>query len=123
MLITGMYAWHGVCVCTCTCTHVCALGREVDMWKTVHISLLLLNYRLEDAARQLDELQSSREEEVSHLRKQLEGQLVEAKRTKEKMDEVVRGLKEEQEKKWALPFCTVWPVHCYRRFLSFPVSA
>ena len=75
----------------------------------MHISLLLFTYRLEDAARQLDELQSSREEEVSHLRKQLEGttsrmgalegQLVEAKRTKEKMDEEVRGLKEEQEKK------------------------
>ena len=75
----------------------------------MHISLLLINCRLEDAARQLDELQSSREEEVSHLRKQLEGttsrmralegQLVEAKRTKEKMDELVRGLKEEQERK------------------------
>ena len=69
----------------------------------------MFNYRLEGATRQLDELQSSHEEELSHTREQLErttsrmgaleGQLVEAKRTKEKMDEVVRGLKEEREKK------------------------
>ena len=69
---------------------------------------LLFNYRLEDVTRQLDELQSSQEEEVSYLTKQLERttsrmgalerELAEAKRTKEKMDEVVRGLKEEREK-------------------------
>ena len=34
MLITGMYAWHGVCVCVYVCMHllhVCALGTKVDM--------------------------------------------------------------------------------------------
>ena len=32
----------------------------------------MFNLRLEDATRQLDELQSSRKEEVSHLKEQLE---------------------------------------------------
>ena len=64
---------------------------------------------MEDATRQLDELQSSQEEELSDLRNQLErttsrtgaleGEQAEARRTKEKMDEVVFGLKEELEKK------------------------
>ena len=34
--------------------------------------MLLQLYRLEDATRQLDELQSIQEEEVSHLKEQLE---------------------------------------------------
>ena len=72
---------------------------------------LVFNCRLEDAPRQLDELQSSQEEvlELSHLRNQLEratsrmgaleGELVEARRTKERMDEFMLGFEEELEKK------------------------
>ena len=71
--------------------------------------MLLQLCRLEDATRQLDELQSSREEEVSHLKEQLErtttrmealeGELTEARRTEVKANEVAKGLKEELEKK------------------------
>ena len=67
--------------------------------------MLLQLYRLEDATRQLDELQSSREEEVSHLKEQLErtttrmgaleGELNEARRTEVK----VKGFNKELEKK------------------------
>ena len=70
---------------------------------------MLQLYRLEDATRQRDELQSSREEEVSHLKEQLErtttrmealeGELTEARRTEVKVNEVAKGLKEELEKK------------------------
>ena len=70
---------------------------------------MLQLYRLEDATRQLDELQSSREEEVSHLKEQLkstttrmgelEGQLTEAKKMEVKASEVAKGLREELEKK------------------------
>ena len=72
-------------------------------------TLRLFNDRLEDATRQLDELQSSREEEVSHLKEQLErtttrmgaleGELTEARRTEVKVNEVAKGLREELEKK------------------------
>ena len=71
--------------------------------------MLLQLYRLEDATRQLDELQSSREEEVSRLKEQLErtttrmeeleGELTEARRTEVKANEVAKELKEELEKK------------------------
>ena len=69
----------------------------------------MFNVRLEDATRQLDELQSSREEEVGHLKEQLErtttrmgtleGELTEARKTEVKANEVAKGLKEELEKK------------------------
>ena len=69
----------------------------------------MFNVRREDATRQLDELQSSREEEVSHLKEQLErtttemealeGELTEARRTEVKVNKVAKGLKEELEKK------------------------
>ena len=72
-------------------------------------TLHLFNVRLEDATRQRDELQSSREEEVSHLKQQLErtstrmgaleGELTEARRTEVKVNEVAKGLREELEKK------------------------
>ena len=69
----------------------------------------MFNGRLEDATRQQVELQSSQEEEVSHLKEQLEttttkmgaleGELTEARRTEVKANEVAKGLKEELEKK------------------------
>ena len=69
----------------------------------------MFNGRLEDATRQRDELQSSREEEVSHLKEQLErttarmgaleGELTEARRSEVKANEVAKGLREELEKK------------------------
>ena len=72
-------------------------------------SMLLQLYRLEDATRQLDELQSSREEEVSHLKEQLErtttkmgalaGELTEARLAEAK----VKEFNEELEMKWAVP--------------------
>ena len=65
--------------------------------------------RLDNATRQLDELQSSREKEVSHLKEQLEttttrmgvleGELTEARRTEVKVNKVAKGLKEDLEKK------------------------
>ena len=69
----------------------------------------MFNVRLEDATRQRDELHSSREEEVSRLKEQLErtttrmgtleGELTEARKTEVKANEVAKGLKEELEKK------------------------
>ena len=69
----------------------------------------MFNVRLEDATRQLDELHSSQEEEVGHLKEQLErktsrmgaleGELTEARKTEVKANEVAKGLKEELEKK------------------------
>ena len=66
---------------------------------------MLQLYRLEDATRQLDELQSRQEEEVSHLKEQLErtttrmatleGELTEARLAEGK----VKGFNEELEKK------------------------
>ena len=71
--------------------------------------MLLQLYRLEDATRQLAELQSSREEEVIHLKEQLErtttrmgaleGELTEARLAEVKTNEVAKGLQEELEKK------------------------
>ena len=65
--------------------------------------------RLEDATRQQVELQSRQEEEVSHLKEQLERttarmgalkvELSEARKTEVKVNEVAKGLKEELEKK------------------------
>ena len=67
--------------------------------------MLLQLYRLANATRQLNELQSSREEEVSHLKEQLEmttsrmgaleGELTEARLAEVK----VKGFNEELEKK------------------------
>ena len=67
--------------------------------------MLLQLYRLEDATRQLDELQSSWKEEVSHLKEQLErtttrmgaleGKLTEARLAEAK----VKGFNKELEKK------------------------
>ena len=67
--------------------------------------MLLQLYRLADATRQLDELQSSREEEMSHLKEQLqtttsrmgalEGELTEARLAEAK----VKGFNKELEKK------------------------
>ena len=69
----------------------------------------MFNVRLEDATRQRDELQSIQEEEVSHLKEQLERtttrmgalerELTEARRSEVKVNEVAKGLKEELEKK------------------------
>ena len=69
----------------------------------------MFNDRLENATRQQVELQSSREEEVSRLKEQLErtttrmgaldGELTEARRTEVEANEVAKGLKEELEKK------------------------
>ena len=69
----------------------------------------MFNGRLEDATRQRDELQCSREEEVGHLKEQLErtttrmgtleGELTEARLAEVKANEVAKGLKEELEKK------------------------
>ena len=69
----------------------------------------MFNDRLENATRQQVELQSSREEEVSHLKEQLErtttkmgaldGELTEARRTEVEANEVAKGLREELEKK------------------------
>ena len=67
--------------------------------------MLLQLYRLADATRQLDELQSSREEEMSHLKEQLEtttsrmgaleGELTEARLAEAK----VKGFNKELEMK------------------------
>ena len=75
------------------------------MTREKQCTLRLFDVRLEDATRQRDELQSSREEEVSHLKEQLErttarmgaleGELTEARRTEVK----VKGFNEELEKK------------------------
>ena len=75
------------------------------MYYYLKYSMLLQLYRLEDATRQLDELQSSREEEVSHLKEQLErtttrmealeGELTEARLAEAK----VKGFNKELEKK------------------------
>ena len=64
--------------------------------------MLLQLYRLEDATRQLDELQSSREEEVGHLKEQLErtttkmgtleGELTEARLAEAKVKEFNKEL-------------------------------
>ena len=69
----------------------------------------MFNGRLEDATRQRDELQSCQEEEVGHLKEQLErtttrmgtleGELTEARLAEVKANEVAKGLKEELEKK------------------------
>ena len=76
--------------------------------KIVHITLVQW-YSLEDATRQLDELQSRQEEEVSHLKEQLErtttrtgtleGELTEARRMEVKANEIAMGLGKELEKK------------------------
>jgi len=64
--------------------------------------MLLQLYRLEDATRQLNELQSSREKEVGHLKEQLErtttkigaleGELTEARLTEAKVKEFNKEL-------------------------------
>ena len=69
----------------------------------------MFNGRLEDATRQQVEVQSSREEEVSHLKEQLERtttrmgalerELTEARRSEVTVNEVAKGLREELEKK------------------------
>ena len=82
-------------------------------YSCVHYSTLVQLHeyirRLDNATQQLDELQSSREKEVSHLKEQLErttakmgaleGELTEARLAEVKANEVAKGLKVELEKK------------------------